>query len=142
MATVEQKQQQTAPQLPPAQRRPGPRRIRVTIQRVNPWSVLKFSLVFYFCLMLIVVIGLAILYMLMDALGIVESVETFIGSFFPPDPGQPVFRINSGFLFRTIFLIGLVWVVVWSALTVFVTFLYNLISDLVGGIDVTLREKR
>ena len=142
MATVEQRPQQPAREPAAPQRRQPPRRIRVTVRRVNPWSVLKFSLIFYFCLMLIVTIGLAILYMLVDALGIVESVESFIGSFIPPDPGEPEFRIDSGFLFRTIFLIGLIWVVVWSALTVFVTFLYNLISDLVGGIDVTLTEKR
>ena len=30
---------------------------------------------------------------------------------------------------------------VWSVINVFVAFLYNLISDIVGGIDVTLAEK-
>ena len=33
-------------------------------------------------------------------------------------------------------------VVVWSLINVFVAFLYNLISDLVGGIEITLAERR
>ena len=30
----------------------------------------------------------------------------------------------------------------WSGLTVFVALLYNLISDILGGVEVTLAEKR
>jgi hypothetical protein len=36
---------------------------------------------------------------------------------------------------------GIVFVVVWSAITVFVAMLYNLISDIIGGVEVTLAEK-
>jgi hypothetical protein len=37
---------------------------------------------------------------------------------------------------------GAVMVVVWSLINVFVVFLYNLISDVIGGIEVTLSERR
>ena len=33
-------------------------------------------------------------------------------------------------------------VVFWSLVKLLVTFMYNLISDLVGGIEVTLTERR
>jgi hypothetical protein len=33
-------------------------------------------------------------------------------------------------------------VVLWTLINVFVAFLYNLISDIVGGIEVTLSERR
>ncbi|HEX6261508.1 MAG TPA: DUF3566 domain-containing protein [Actinomycetota bacterium] len=136
MATI----QETRRGSPAAAGGPAPRRIRVAIRRVNPWSVLRFSLLFYFCLMLVFVIGLAILYMVVDALGVVTSLEQLLESLgFGGDAG---FEVNGGFLFRTIFLIGLVSVVIWSALTLFFAFLYNLISDLVGGIEVTLAERR
>lgn len=138
MATI----QETRRSSPTPAGRPAPRRIRVAIRRVNPWSVLKFSLLFYFCLMLVFVIGLAILYMVVDAIGVIGDAEELLGQFFPPNPGQPAFEINGAFLFRTLFLIGLISVVVWSALTLFFAFLYNLISDLVGGIEVTLAERR
>jgi hypothetical protein len=136
MATI-QKARRTSPT--PAGR-PAPRRIRVAIRRVNPWSVLRFSLLFYFCLMLVFVIGLAILYMVVDALGVVASLEQLLESL--GFGGEAGFEVNGGFLFRTLFLIGLISVVVWSALTLFFAFLYNLISDLVGGIELTLAERR
>ena len=139
MATI---QEQTTVKRPsPEPRRGGVRRIRVVIRRVSPWSVLKFSLLFYFCLMLVIVIGLAILYLFVDALGVVESIEELVEGlgFGDPDAG---FQVDGGFLFRTVFLIGLLSVVLWSALTLFVAFLYNLISDLIGGIEVSLQERR
>jgi hypothetical protein len=119
-------------------RRGAPRRIRVQIRRVSPWSVLKLSLLFYFCLMLVVLLGLGILYAVVDALGILDSIAELLNSVgFGPN-----FRFNGGAIFRTLFFIGLISVAVWSALTVFVVFLYNLISDLVGGIEMTLTERR
>lgn len=136
MATI----QTTRRNTPTSASRPAPRRIRVAIRRVNPWSVLRFSLLFYFCLMLVFVIGLAILYMVVDALGVVASLEQLLESL--GFGGEAGFEVNGGFLFRTLFLIGLISVVVWSALTLFFAFLYNLISDLVGGIEVTLAERR
>ncbi len=145
MATIQNERQE--PDLRGRMRRPGPRQIRVQIRRVSPWSVLKFSLLFYFCLMLVVVVGLTILYLFLDSVGILDSIEELLGTlgFGTPSSdasGVAEFRINGGFLFRTVFLIGLISAVVWSALMVFVAFLYNLISDLVGSIEVTLEERR
>ena len=50
--------------------------------------------------------------------------------------------IDGGKVFLWLFVGGCVNVIVWSLVNVFVVFLYNLISDLVGGVDVTLAEKR
>lgn len=148
MATIQQPQRtqtQTQPVRRPAAapRRGGGiqgRRIRVAVRRVNPMSVLKFSLLFYFCLMLVVVIGLSILFTFLDALGVLASLEEFMTQI--GFGGESGFEVNTAFIFRTLFLIGLISVILWSAVTVFVTFLYNLISDLVGGIEVTLQERR
>jgi hypothetical protein len=120
-------------------RRAAPRRIRVQIRKISPWSVLKLSLLFYFCVMLVILLGLGMLWAVIDALGILDSAAKFAVSLAMVDPG---FRFNGGAIFRTLFFIGVISVVVWSALTVFVVFLYNLISDLVGGIEVTLTERR
>lgn len=138
MATVrERPQPKPATAAAAPGRRPAPRRLKVAIRRVSPVSVLKFSLVFYLCLMLVIVIGLSILFMVVDALGIIDSVEEFMSSLWEAN-----FEVHSGFLLRMLVLIGIISVALWSALTVFVAFLYNLIADLVGGIEVTLQERR
>src|SRR5918996_4801661 len=130
-------------------RGPTQRRVKVAIRKVNPWSVLKFSLLFYFCLMLVFLVGFVILWGILDAAGIVGSLEDLLTEIWgsadvatgPNDPVTP-FRIDFWYLFRMMLLIGLFSTVLWAAFTMFVTFLYNLISDLVGGIEVTLVERR
>jgi ABC-type amino acid transport system permease subunit len=133
---------ETTPQRPvPGAGRPGPRKVRVTIRKVNPWSVLKVSLVFYFCLMLVIAVGFAILYAVLSAAGILDSLADLLtGVGFGDAQGN--FEFDPGYIFRTIFLVGMISTVLWAAFTVFVAFLYNLIADLLGGVEVTLIERR
>ena len=46
---------------------PVGKRTRVVVRKVGPWSVLKFSLLFYLCVMLIVYFALMIIYGLLSA---------------------------------------------------------------------------
>ena len=115
---------------------PAPRapRRRVTIQRVHPWSVLKLSLIFYFCMLLVVMVALALFWSIVIRVGVVEAIQEAANTF-----GATI-RINGGNLARVTFLIGLINVVLWSAINVFMAFLYNLIADLVGGFRITLSD--
>lgn len=112
------------------------RRVHRTIRRVEPWSVLKLSLVFYFSVMLIFLLGGGILYFVAAAAGIIEKMEKFIQGI-----GWPEFSIRPLQVFRLGLLLGLSQVVVWSTVNVFIAFLYNLVSDLVGGIEITMSER-
>jgi hypothetical protein len=114
------------------------RQARVVVRKVGPWSVLKFSLIFYFCVMLVFLGALMILYGVLDAIGALDSVTRLIRDLF----ADQSFSIHGGWLFTRGFAIGLAMVLLWSLINVFVAFLYNLISDLVGGIEITLSEKR
>jgi len=124
-------------------RRPA-RRTRVVVRRVAPLSVLRFSLIFYFCLMLIVYFALLIIYLVLSAAGAMDSFAKLLGEIFGNGSStlgpEPV-TINGGTVFTVLFVAGCIWTVVWSLITVFVSFLYNLVSDIVGGIEVTLAEK-
>lgn len=143
MATLE-----TVGKDAPGSTGPSPRRIRVQVRRVSPWSVLKVSLIFYACLLVVVLVGVAILLMILDAIGVLEPVESFIGDFgFGTTVGQrgeaqAVFEIDMGWVMRTLFLIGAISFALWAAFTMFMALLYNLIADLVGGVEVTLVERR
>jgi Transmembrane domain of unknown function (DUF3566) len=131
----------------PLIRRPRPtRRTRVVIRRLGPWSVLKFSLFFYFCVWLIVFLALVIIYMLMSAVGAIDSLEKLLGYLFATGEqstrGPTPIEVNEGVVGLVTFLGGCVLTLVWSLINVLVAFLYNLISDVVGGVEVTLAEKR
>lgn len=136
---------QPAPAPAPArEERPKPpqRRTRVTIRQVGPLSVLKFSLIFYFCVMVAVFLGLVFLYMIMQAVGVIDTMEEWITKVFPAQNGDAGFQIEPGYLLPRAFLIGCGMVVVWSFINLMVAFLYNLISDVVGGVEITLAEKK
>ena len=124
-------------------RRPA-RRTRVVVRRVAPLSVLRFSLIFYFCVMLIVYFALLIIYLILSAAGAMDSFAKLLGEIFGNGTstlGAEPLEINGGAVFTVLFVAGCVWTVVWSLITVFVSFLYNLVSDIVGGVEVTLAEK-
>ena len=124
-----------------ARAKPPQRRTRVTIRQVGPLSVLKFSMIFYFCVMVAVFLGLVFLYMIMQAVGVIDTIEGWVTEIFPQNGGA-TFQIEPGYLLPRAFLIGCGMVVVWSLINLMVAFLYNLISDVVGGIEITLAEKK
>ena len=120
--------------------RTAARRTRVVVRRVDPWSVLKFSLLFYFCLMLVGLFAMLILYWVLQVTGVLDSaakVLTDVGF-----GGTAGFEFHGFWIFSRLFLIGLVGVVVWSLVNMLISVLYNLISDVVGGVTLTLAEKR
>ena len=120
----------------PTRPRPRSRQARVVVRKVGPWSVLKFSLLFYLCIMAVILLALAMLYAILGSVGVLDHV-TELGR----NLGIEGFQIHGGWIFARLTLMGLAMVVIWSLINVFVVFLYNLIADVVGGIEITLSER-
>ena len=114
------------------------RQARVVVRKLGPWSVLKISFLFYLCVMVVIVGAMMILYAILGAIGALDSLTRLIRDLF----ADQSFTINGGWLFTRGVAIGLAMVVLWTLINVFVVFLYNLLSDVVGGIEVTLSERR
>ena len=117
---------------------PRPRQTKVVLRRVGPWSVLRFSLLFYFCVMLVVLLALGMLYAVLGAVGALDRFTSLAQELFSDE----LFAIHKGWVFSRLTLIGLAMVVVWSLINLFIAFLYNLISDVLGGVEITLSERR
>ena len=114
------------------------RQAKVVLRKVGPWSVLKISFLFYLCVMLVIIGAMMILYAIVGAIGALDSLTRLIRDLF----ADQSFEIHGGWLFTRGLSIGLVLVVLWTLINVFIVFLYNLLSDVVGGIEVTLSERR
>lgn len=129
----------------PAASRPGTRRARVAVRRVDPWSVLKFTFVFSLALLIVWVVAVAVLYAVLSAMGVFDSVQNAIGVFTDPSNASPGTRFTEFFSFRRVLgwtaLVGAVNVLLLSAVATLAAFLYNLCADLAGGIEVTLTER-
>jgi Transmembrane domain of unknown function (DUF3566) len=119
-------------------RRSRARQARVVIRKVRPWSVLKVSFFFYLCVMAVILGAFVILYGVLGAIGALDSVTKLIRDLF----ADQSFQIHGDWLFTRGVAVAFAMVILWTLINVFVTLLYNLISDVVGGIEVTLSERR
>lgn len=124
----------TARQQPPPTRRRVVRR-QATVRRIDPWSVLKLSLIFYFFLLLVGMLGLAVLWGLIGRLGVIDQALAFLETL------NFEVELNIGNIARALFLTGVLQVILLSGVNVFLAFLYNLVADLLGGLKVTLAEE-
>jgi hypothetical protein len=100
--------------------------------------VFRFTLLFYFCIMVAVWIGLALLYAFLGAIGVLDTTEKLMREI----GFSQSWSFHFAWIFSRLFMIGLVMVVFGSLVNLFAAFLYNLISDFVGGIELTLTEAR
>ena len=121
-----------------------PRRTKVTIRRFGLVSVFRYSLLFSFCMMLVFWLALLIIFLVLQAAGVTDTMAQWIGCLVKPDQGTyrctPAI-IDGTKIFTWLFFVGCVFALVWTALSVFIALLYNLISDIVGGVEVTLSER-
>ncbi len=113
------------------------RRVRRLLRHIEPWSVLKVSLVFYFCVWGLVVISSRMLWNAAEDAGTIAKVEHFIEELFTLE----TFEFEASQIMRVFTLGGLVLVVGGTGLTVLLVVLFNLISDLMGGVRFTMVEE-
>lgn len=113
------------------------RKVRRLVRHVEPWSVLKVSLIFYFCLWVILLIAGVILWSFAVGSGTIDNVENFVKELFALES----FEFNADEIFRASAIGGLVLVVAGSGFTVLMAVLFNLISDVTGGVRFTVVEE-
>ncbi len=118
-------------------RRLRARRVRRLVRHVEPWSVLKVSLIFYFCAWAIMLFVGVTLWNLAVNSGLVDNVENFVVELFALES----FTINADQIFRIAAVGGLVLVLAGSGFTVLAAVLFNLISDVTGGVRFTVVEE-
>jgi hypothetical protein len=120
----------------PAAARRGRTSTRRVVRRVEPRSVVKVSAVFYACVFVALLVAGIVLWIAAAAAGIVGNVESFIGDLFALDE----FRFEPFRILQAAFLGGVVLVALGTAANVVATLLFNLIAELVGGVEVTVAD--
>ncbi|CAM3284443.1 DUF3566 domain-containing protein [Stackebrandtia soli] len=121
----------------------GPRRARLHLRRIDPWSVMKFSFAVSVVLFIVMIVATTVLYIALDAMGVFDSVNGMLDGLIGAggSSSQMSFQFSASGVIMVSALLGLVNMVLFTALSTLGAFIYNVCADLVGGIELTLAEK-
>jgi hypothetical protein len=113
------------------------RKVGRIVRHLDLWSILKLSLLFHLAAFLITVIAGVLVWSVGITTGVTQDLENFIREAF----ALQSFAFDGERIFRAAVFGGLALVLAATALTVLVAAMFNLVSDLVGGIRVTVVEE-
>ncbi|MDP7706109.1 DUF3566 domain-containing protein [Mycobacterium sp. TY815] len=119
----------------------GPVRASMQIRRIDPWSTLKVSLLLSVALFFVWMIAVAFLYLVLGGMGVWAKLNSNVGDLLNNTSGSSGELVSSGTIFGGAVLIGLVNIVLMTAMATIAAFVYNLTTDLIGGIEVTLADR-
>jgi hypothetical protein len=116
------------------------RRARVSLTRIDPWSVMKLAFVLSLALTVVIVVAAAILWWVLSSSGVFDQLNTTLVTV----TGTATLRIQDVISFGRVVgvgtVLGLIDTVLITALATLAAFLFNLSTGLVGGVDVVLTE--
>ena len=119
------------------------RQAHLTIARVEPWSVMKFSFVVSVVAFVILFVAVSVLYGVLSGLGVFDSLQRVVASVTSSQSSAGV-NARAWFSASKILgytaLLGSLNIVLITAMSTIGAVVYNLTSRLVGGVEVTLRE--
>ena len=121
----------------------GPRRVRLVINRVDPWSVLKVSLLLNVAIGIMMVVGAAIVWFMLDSLHVFSQIQDLVGSVVETNSNAftgvvEYMKFSRAISMSTI--IAVVNLILSTALCTLAALIYNVIASLVGGIHLILAD--
>jgi hypothetical protein len=121
------------------------RRARLKIANIDPWSVMKVAFLFSVALGVILLVAVALLWLLLDFMGFFSTVASTVDDISGEEGGSSGFDVVAFFSLPRVLgmttIVALVDIVMITALTTLCAYLYNISTDLVGGVEITLAEE-
>ncbi|MET9319950.1 DUF3566 domain-containing protein [Streptomyces sp. NPDC003038] len=122
---------------------PRTRKARLRVAKADPWSVMKVSFLLSIALGICTVVAAAVLWMVMDAMGVFSTVGGTISEATGSNESngfdlQSFLSLPRVLIFTSV--IAVIDVVLMTALATLGAFIYNLSAGFVGGVELTLAE--
>ena len=119
------------------------RRAQLSLQRIEPWSVMKFSFLISLVGWVVLFVAVAIIFFTLSKLGVFHKIEQTWG-LVTTSKNHPTSSATRWFSASRVLgytmLVGAVNVIIMTALATVGAVIYNLLSTFSGGIEVTLKE--
>ena len=119
----------------------APRRVDLAIARIDAWTVMKVSFLLSVAFGIAIVIATIILWFMLDAMHVFSTLESFLQEI---GAGKFTELLEYVRLPRTIAyatIVGVINVILMTAISTLGAMLYNVVASLVGGIKVSLMDE-
>lgn len=117
-------------------RRPRVRRVSRVVRHIDPWSAFKVGALFSLVGYLVLLTAGVLLWRVADSTGTLANVERWFTQF-----GWETFELRGDEIFDAAWRVGLFLAVGHTGVIVLLVTVFNLVSDIVGGVRVSVLEE-
>ena len=122
----------------------APRRARLRLTRIDPWSVMKTSFLLSVAFGVVTFVAVFMIWSVLGAAGVWDSINSTVASVVEGDSNSSDFDVTNylgmGRVLGFTLLVSIIDVILLTAIATLTAFLYNMAAALLGGIEVTLAE--
>jgi len=111
--------------------------VRRVIRKIDTFSLAKMAFLFHLCLSLVMVVACVLLWTVADGQGLVDQLEKTVRT----NLQLTTFTIHGSVLFRSAVALAVIFSLLGTGLWILGAFLFNMLSDLVGGVQVWVLEE-
>ncbi len=122
----------------------SPRRARLRLTRIDPWTVMKTSFLLSVAFGVVTFVAVFMVWSVLGASGVWDSINSTVASVVEGDNNTSKFDVTNylgmGRVLGFTLLVSIIDVILLTAIATLTAFLYNMGAALLGGIEVTLAE--
>ena len=129
--------------IPGSDRPAAPRRVKLSVSRVDPWSVMKLSFLLSVAVGIAGVVMIVALWLILSSMGVFTDMSRTVDTILNTSNGAKFDLMDYIGLGRVVSLsivIAVIDVILMTAISTLGAFLYNVCSSLVGGLQITLTD--
>jgi len=119
----------------------GARRVRLSVSRVDPWSIMKLAFLLSVAIGFITVVATMVVWYVLNDMGTFAKIQGFLSETIGPQAVNLMQFIEFDRVVSLSVLIAIVNVVLLTALATIMAILYNITAALVGGVHLTLTDE-
>lgn len=124
-----------------AAQKKGPRTVKLQVSSIDPWSVAKMAALMSLAICIVTVVGSIVVWLVMQATGVLGEVQTTLGEIAGTESAEELLGfVSLGNVFFVSLVVGVINMVLMTALATLFAVLYNIGSAIVGGLHLTLTD--
>lgn len=115
------------------------RRVRRIVRKIDPWTILKVGSIFFLIAGLAIVLLSIIAWTIITNLGLLDTIDSVARDVSFIEANESLFRSGEQY-FRVVVFFAFAWSVMMTGMATLGAVAYNLVSDIVGGLEFSVME--